>query len=194
MLCCCCSTPPQGVNWKFFAKQFSAWVATLFLVGGTTALIFAQGVYSPCKPQASQVMFYEDRAANLSMSMFKSFNSSLATYKAPAMAGNLTQLSADQFKNLSAAVNYYYVDNKLAVTPSVSSSGRPPSTKTPATVAAVNTDCTITRRRRAASTCSRSPISTGSDPKASTATKSGMKASRNACMMGANWAAGLSDG
>ena len=123
LLCCCCSTPPQGVNWKFFAKQFSAWVATLFLVGGTTALIFAQGVYSPCKPQASQVMFYEDRAANLSMSMFKSFNSSLATYQTPAMAGNLTQLSAGQFKNLSVAVNYYYVNNKLAVNPSVNASG-----------------------------------------------------------------------
>ena len=123
--CSAAAAPPpsKGVNWKFFAKQFSAWVATLFLVGGTTALIFAQGVYSPCTPQASQVMFYEDRAANLSMSMFKSFNSSLATYQTPAMAGNLTQLSAGQFKNLSVAVNYYYVNNKLAVNPSVNASG-----------------------------------------------------------------------
>lgn len=32
----------KGVNWKLFAKQFLSWVATLFVVGGTVAAVFAQ--------------------------------------------------------------------------------------------------------------------------------------------------------
>lgn len=31
-----------GINWRFFAKQFMAWVATLFLVALCTGALFAQ--------------------------------------------------------------------------------------------------------------------------------------------------------
>lgn len=39
----------KGVNWSFFGKQFASWIFTMFFVGGMTAAMFAQGVYSPCK-------------------------------------------------------------------------------------------------------------------------------------------------
>jgi phosphate/sulfate permease len=32
----------KGVNWKFFAKQFLAWVVTIFLMGISCAALFAQ--------------------------------------------------------------------------------------------------------------------------------------------------------
>lgn len=36
-----------GVNKKILAKTVAGWIMTLVVVGGTTALIFAQGAYSP---------------------------------------------------------------------------------------------------------------------------------------------------
>lgn len=39
----------RGVNWKFFARQFAAWVATVMVAAVATAGLFAQGVYSPSK-------------------------------------------------------------------------------------------------------------------------------------------------
>ena len=33
---------PQGLNWRFYAKQFGLWLASLFLVTGVAAAIFAQ--------------------------------------------------------------------------------------------------------------------------------------------------------
>ena len=32
----------KGVNWRFFAKQFLAWVVTIFLMGISCAALFAQ--------------------------------------------------------------------------------------------------------------------------------------------------------
>ncbi|BBN19400.1 solute carrier family 20 (sodium-dependent phosphate transporter) [Marchantia polymorpha subsp. ruderalis] len=37
----------DGVNWSQFLKQFASWVATLFVIGLFTAVVFAQGVFSP---------------------------------------------------------------------------------------------------------------------------------------------------
>jgi sodium-dependent phosphate transporter len=36
-----------GVNWKFFAKTFASWVATLFVMGVGTGLLFTQGHTAP---------------------------------------------------------------------------------------------------------------------------------------------------
>jgi hypothetical protein len=52
-----------GVNWKFFAKQFSSWVGTLIIVGVSTAALFAQGLYAPGKLEGKAQIFYEDRVA-----------------------------------------------------------------------------------------------------------------------------------
>jgi len=37
----------SGINWRLVLKVFSGWIITLVFVGGTSALITAQGIYSP---------------------------------------------------------------------------------------------------------------------------------------------------
>lgn len=37
----------QGVNWKFFLQTFSSWIMTMFVMGLSTALMFAQGHNAP---------------------------------------------------------------------------------------------------------------------------------------------------
>ncbi|BBN19399.1 solute carrier family 20 (sodium-dependent phosphate transporter) [Marchantia polymorpha subsp. ruderalis] len=44
----------DGVNWSQFLKQFASWVATLFVIGLFTAVVFAQGVYAPSKFHAGE--------------------------------------------------------------------------------------------------------------------------------------------
>ena len=39
----------SGINWKIAFKVFSGWIITLIVVGGTSALITAQGIYAPSK-------------------------------------------------------------------------------------------------------------------------------------------------
>jgi sodium-dependent phosphate transporter len=36
-----------GVNWQLLYKTIAGWILTLVVVGGTTALLFAQGAYAP---------------------------------------------------------------------------------------------------------------------------------------------------
>jgi hypothetical protein len=37
----------KGVNWMYFLKQMGAWAGTLVVVGGATALLFANAIYTP---------------------------------------------------------------------------------------------------------------------------------------------------
>ena len=37
----------SGINWRIAYKVFLGWIITLVVVGGTTALLTAQGIYSP---------------------------------------------------------------------------------------------------------------------------------------------------
>ena len=37
----------SGINWIIAYKVFLGWIITLLVVGGTTALLTAQGIYSP---------------------------------------------------------------------------------------------------------------------------------------------------
>ena len=37
----------SGINWKIVWKVFFGWIITLLVVGGTTGLLVAQGIYSP---------------------------------------------------------------------------------------------------------------------------------------------------
>jgi sodium-dependent phosphate transporter len=44
-----------GVNWKLLSKTITGWLLTLVVVGGTTALLFAQGAYAPMVKYPSYV-------------------------------------------------------------------------------------------------------------------------------------------
>ena len=37
----------SGINWKIAWKVFFGWIITLVVVGGSTGLLVAQGIYSP---------------------------------------------------------------------------------------------------------------------------------------------------
>jgi hypothetical protein len=37
----------RGVNWTYVVKQMGAWVGTLVVVGGFSALLFANAIYTP---------------------------------------------------------------------------------------------------------------------------------------------------
>jgi phosphate/sulfate permease len=37
----------RGVNWMYMLKQMGAWAGTLVIVGGATALLFANAIYTP---------------------------------------------------------------------------------------------------------------------------------------------------
>jgi len=39
----------SGINWRIAFKVFAGWIITLVVVGGTSALITAQGIYAPSK-------------------------------------------------------------------------------------------------------------------------------------------------
>ena len=39
----------KGINWRIACKVFAGWVITLLVVGGTSGLLVAQGIYAPTK-------------------------------------------------------------------------------------------------------------------------------------------------
>ena len=39
----------SGINWKIVWRVFLGWIITLVVVGGSTALLVAQGIYAPTK-------------------------------------------------------------------------------------------------------------------------------------------------
>jgi phosphate/sulfate permease len=39
----------KGVNWMYMLKQMGAWIGTLVVVGGASALLFANAIYTPSK-------------------------------------------------------------------------------------------------------------------------------------------------
>lgn len=39
----------KGVNWKLFGKTVIAWIFTLIVTGLLSALLFAQGIFAPCR-------------------------------------------------------------------------------------------------------------------------------------------------
>lgn len=54
-----------GVNWKLFGKTFTAWVFTLIVSGFLSALLFAQGVYSPSVMMLNDLNSYENSIKNM---------------------------------------------------------------------------------------------------------------------------------
>ena len=47
----------KGINWKIAFKVFAGWVITLVVVGGTSALITAQGIYAPSKYNECDIIY-----------------------------------------------------------------------------------------------------------------------------------------
>jgi sodium-dependent phosphate transporter len=54
-----------GVNWRLFAKTFSAWVFTLIITGLLSATLFSQGIYSPSKQMLTDLTYYENNIKTL---------------------------------------------------------------------------------------------------------------------------------
>ncbi|KAL6759001.1 phosphate transporter family-domain-containing protein [Haematococcus lacustris] len=91
----------MGVNWRFFALQFSTWVSTLFVCGLGTAAIFALGVYSPGIVEGAQVELYEDRISNLTQHLYRSVNTELVPFRGAAAAGTIPTLSNATWTSLN---------------------------------------------------------------------------------------------
>jgi len=66
-----------GVNWKHFAKTFSAWVFTLFFVGILSAAMFSQGAYAPSIQGNRAILFYETNITAGTNYLIKGANMSL---------------------------------------------------------------------------------------------------------------------
>lgn len=47
----------SGINWRIAFKVFAGWIITLVVVGGTSALITAQGIYAPSKNNAECLIY-----------------------------------------------------------------------------------------------------------------------------------------
>ncbi len=54
-----------GVNWRLFGKTFMAWIGTLIISGLLSAVLFAQGVYSPSVPMLTDLNSYENSVKNM---------------------------------------------------------------------------------------------------------------------------------
>lgn len=93
-----------GVNWAFFAKQFTCWVLTLVFAGSLTAALYAQGVYAPSEIDGRQVKYYEDALVNVTGSMYANFNKTLYDYKEAAQGGAISTLSSEEWARLNASV------------------------------------------------------------------------------------------
>ena len=48
----------SGINWKIAFKVFAGWIITLVVVGSTSALITAQGIYAPTNDECSDIPHY----------------------------------------------------------------------------------------------------------------------------------------
>lgn len=55
----------NGVNWKLFLRTFVAWIFTLFVSGGLSAMLFAQGVFAPSIPMLNDLVTYETDIKNI---------------------------------------------------------------------------------------------------------------------------------
>ncbi|GLC32995.1 hypothetical protein PLESTB_000382400 [Pleodorina starrii] len=108
----------SGVNWMFLVRQFASWIATLVLVGLSTAALFAQGVYAPSASCNKVVGVYENNVIGAARSIALDFNSTLYSFRASAQGGKLPRLSNSSWSSLNKSVNSYlntgkkYLDSK----------------------------------------------------------------------------------
>ena len=91
-----------GVNWKLFGAQFASWVVTMFVVGGVTAALFAQGVYTPSKIDGAQVAAYQKGLMQMSKDVSK-VQKQLKNWKNVSQPQSTAIKPADVFKTYKAA-------------------------------------------------------------------------------------------
>ncbi|KXZ56263.1 hypothetical protein GPECTOR_1g23 [Gonium pectorale] len=106
----------SGVNWMFLLKQFASWVCTLFVVGLTTAALFAQGVFTPSVSANKVINVYENQVVAFGQSVVKDINSTLFSYKAAAEAGALSRMNKTQWQALNATIVKYNSKGKDMLT------------------------------------------------------------------------------
>ncbi|GLI65531.1 hypothetical protein VaNZ11_009086 [Volvox africanus] len=102
----------SGVNWMFLLRQFASWVATLVLVGFTTAALFAQGVFAPSISCNKEVGVYENYVIGLGSSVASNFNSTLYSYKAVVNASKTTVLDNATWWKLNGTLDKYITQGK----------------------------------------------------------------------------------
>jgi sodium-dependent phosphate transporter len=93
-----------GVNWKLFGAQFASWVVTMFVCGGVTAALFAQGVYTPSKIDGAQVAAYQKGLMQMSNTTSTAFNKTLYSYQDASAAGVIPGLDTEKFDAYSKDV------------------------------------------------------------------------------------------
>jgi sodium-dependent phosphate transporter len=94
----------KGVNWIVFLRQFASWVATLGIVMGLTAALFAQGVYAPSEIDSDAIISYESNINNLTGTILKNYNTTLYAFQAPSLAGDLPRLTTAQWEELNNTI------------------------------------------------------------------------------------------
>ena len=87
----------ESVNWKLFGAQFASWVVTMFVCGGVTAALFAQGVYTPSKIDGQQVAAYQKGLMSMTNATSTSFNTTLYSFQDAAAAGAIPGLDQEKF-------------------------------------------------------------------------------------------------
>jgi len=91
-----------GVNWRFFAVQFAAWIGTLFVCAIGTAALFSAGAYAPCIQMGQQIIRYEDAVTNLTATIARGASTILTRYNATAIAGKSGSLTGAEIAKLAS--------------------------------------------------------------------------------------------
>ncbi|XP_024360721.1 uncharacterized protein [Physcomitrium patens] len=91
----------SGVNWKQFALQFCSWVGSVILVGLTTAVLFAIGIYTPSAVDAKALMSYKTEISAINANFYKELNTTLYNFREASSTNNLTQLSEAEWIRLN---------------------------------------------------------------------------------------------
>ncbi|KAJ9518990.1 hypothetical protein QJQ45_026329 [Haematococcus lacustris] len=104
----------MGVNWKFFARQFASWVATLFAVGLGTAGLFAAGIFTPSRISGWNQIYYEDQVAATAQNIFDTYRTTMLTYARAANASVLPSLTTSQLTRWNATLVKLSADTRAA--------------------------------------------------------------------------------
>ncbi|KAJ9518999.1 hypothetical protein QJQ45_026327 [Haematococcus lacustris] len=104
----------MGVNWKFFARQFASWVATLFVVGLGTAGLFAAGIFTPSRISGWNQIYYEDQVAATAQNIFDTYRTTMLTYARAANASVLPSLTTSQLTRWNATLVKLSADTRAA--------------------------------------------------------------------------------
>lgn len=99
-----CEGARKGVNWKLFGQQFASWVVTMVICAGTTAALFAAGIYTPSRIDGSQLAQMKAGVASMAGSAVKGMNSTLVSFQPAAAAGAIPSLSATQWSEFNASL------------------------------------------------------------------------------------------